>query len=138
MLKSNSQLRKKVMTRLRQILINLVNNAIKFTSRGEIVIYVRRRESLEAETVIEFEVRDTGIGIATDNLGRIFEPFVQAESDLNRRYEGTGLGLPLAKSLVELHGGRIALESTPNEGTRVSVVFPADRLVDPAPMQCTG
>ncbi|MEO3427656.1 ATP-binding protein [Pelagibius sp. CAU 1746] len=110
---------------LKQVLLNLVANALKFTERGgEVSVEL----SLSGEELV-LAVRDSGIGIAEKDHERIFEPFVQAESAFSRRYEGTGLGLPLVKSLVEMHGGRIALESAPGQGTLVSVFFPAERLL---------
>ncbi len=119
---------------IKQILINLIGNAMKFTEPGgEVVI-----ELHSIDGGLELAVRDTGIGISAADLARIFEPFVQVESELNRRFEGTGLGLPLVKSLVELHGGRIDLESAPNQGTRISVVFPSERLVGPTRLSRTG
>ena len=110
---------------LKQILLNLVANALKFTEPGGKVVV----SLAPAGDELELSVSDSGIGIATEDHQRIFEPFVQAESALNRRYEGTGLGLPLVKSLVELHGGRIGLQSAPGQGTRVRLFFPAGRLL---------
>lgn len=109
---------------LKQILLNLIANALKFTERGGSVVV----ELTLVDDGLELSVCDTGIGIAPEDQERIFEPFVQADSELNRRYEGTGLGLPLVKSLAEEHGGRIRLLSAPGEGTRISVLFPAARL----------
>jgi signal transduction histidine kinase len=74
-------------------------------------------------------VVDTGIGIAKEDQEKILKPFTQADSSLARRYEGTGLGLPLTKSLVELHNGRLELESTPQKGTTVCAIFPRDRVI---------
>src|SRR3546814_5056253 len=79
------------------------------------------------EDVLDLAVSDTGIGIAAADQAQIFEPFYQVESELNRRFEGTGLGLPIVRSLVELHGASISLESAPGRGTRVRVRFPAQR-----------
>ncbi len=110
---------------IKQILLNLLANAVKFTDPGGVV-------AVEAKVdgdALELVVSDTGIGIAPADQERIFEPFVQVESELNRRFEGTGLGLPLVRSLVELHGGRIALESSPGKGTRVAVRFPPQRVL---------
>jgi signal transduction histidine kinase len=109
---------------VKQILLNLLANAVKFTpSGGEVTVEVTC-----VDDGLEMAVADTGIGIAAHDQERIFEPFVQVESELNRRFEGTGLGLPLVRSLVELHGGRVSLQSAPAEGTRVAVWFPAARL----------
>ena len=110
---------------LKQVLLNLVANALKFTqSGGKVSVDL----AVTGEELV-LTVRDSGIGIATEDHQRVFEPFVQAESELNRRYEGTGLGLPLVKSLVELHGGRVVLESAPGQGTCVILYFPAARLL---------
>ncbi len=102
--------------RLRQILYNLVSNSIKYTLAGYIEIACRM---LDDET-IEFSVSDTGIGISTDKHTLIFERFRQADDGYTRKFGGTGLGLAISKQLVELMGGRISLESTPNEGSRFS------------------
>ncbi|MPZ11565.1 MAG: PAS domain-containing protein [Kiloniellaceae bacterium] len=110
---------------IKQVLLNLLANAVKFTEPGgEITVEVKLDED-----VLDLAVGDTGIGIAPADQDRIFEPFVQVESELNRRFEGTGLGLPLVRSLIELHGGAISLESSPDRGTRVSVRFPPNRLL---------
>jgi len=110
---------------IKQILLNLVANALKFTRPGGRVMVDLR----VADGALEMAVQDTGIGIAHEDQQQIFEPFFQVESELNRRFEGTGLGLPLVRSLVELHGGQIALHSVPEQGTRISVVFPPHRLL---------
>jgi len=103
--------------RLRQILTNLTSNAVKFTPTGEVVV----RASLEEETatgvVVRFTVSDTGIGIAPDRIGRLFQSFSQADSSTARRYGGTGLGLAIAKRLCEMMGGQIGVESTPGKGS---------------------
>jgi signal transduction histidine kinase len=110
--------------RLRQILLNLVSNAVKFTPRnGE----VRVTASLGAAG-IRVTVADTGIGIAPADIPRALEQFGQIDSSLARKYDGTGLGLPLAKRLIELHGGGLEIASIPGQGTRVTVVIPADRI----------
>jgi len=107
--------------RMDKVLFNLLSNACKFTSEGEISVVVRRAD--EAEDRIEIEVSDTGIGIRSEELGRIFERFRQADSSMTRAQEGTGLGLALAKELVELHGGEISATSTPGVGTTMTVVL---------------
>jgi two-component system, sensor histidine kinase and response regulator len=114
--------------RLRQVLANLVGNAIKFTPSGEIEVSVKMSSSAQNETkasplgdpfqqIIQFTVRDTGIGIDRKNQAHIFDRFTQAESDNTRNYEGTGLGLTICRHLVEKMGGNIWLESRPGEGT---------------------
>ncbi|MBE7495109.1 MAG: response regulator [Verrucomicrobiaceae bacterium] len=103
--------------RLRQILINLVGNAIKFTDRGEIVVSVRIESRALDKTTLHFEIRDTGIGISAEVQGRIFDAFTQAETSTNRRYGGTGLGLAICRDLVELMQGRIWVESEPGKGS---------------------
>ncbi|MHA1567297.1 MAG: PAS domain-containing sensor histidine kinase [Alphaproteobacteria bacterium] len=111
---------------LKQILINLLSNAVKFTPEGgSIDLYVEANEH-EGFT---FTVSDTGIGLAAVDIPKVLMPFVQAESALDRKYEGTGLGLPLTKSLIELHGGTLDLHSEVGVGTTVTVRFPAERIV---------
>ncbi len=110
--------------KLKQMLLNLVNNAVKFTPSGGIVEISAR---LDDEGYV-VAVRDTGIGIAEGDLSRVLEPFVQAETTLSRRQEGTGLGLALVKSMIEIHGGRLRLESTLGNGTFAELVFPAERI----------
>ena len=112
--------------KLKQILINLLSNAVKFTPEGgRIDVFARLNES----GGIEITVSDTGIGIAEADIPLVLSPFGQVEGHLARKYEGTGLGLTLTKSLVELHGGSLALESAPDVGTTVTVCFPATRIV---------
>ena len=108
-------------TRLRQILTNLVGNAIKFTDQGEVVVGVSKREPSDAHDVLlHFTVRDTGIGIAADKLETIFEEFTQADSSTTRRYGGTGLGLAICRRLVRLQGGELRVESHVGKGTEFS------------------
>ena len=119
-------------TKLKQVLINLVSNAIKFTpSGGRVSVSV----TLQADGQLGLTVADSGIGIAADDLDRIFEPFTQVDSSLSRRHAGTGLGLPLARSFVELHGGTIAIASRPNAGTSATVRLPAFRVQPAEPMR---
>ena len=111
--------------KLRQILINLLSNAVKFTpAGGEVTVSVER----SPDDGLAFRVADTGIGIAADKISVALAPFGQIESGLDRKYEGTGLGLPLAKRLVELHGGVMELASEPGNGTVVTARFPKERV----------
>jgi len=111
--------------RLKQALINLLGNAVKFTpAKGTIAVAAR-----ETADGIVITVADTGIGIAGDDIPRALERFGQVDSRLSRKYEGVGLGLPLAKQFVELHGGTLTLDSTLNVGTTVTITLPARRIV---------
>ncbi|WP_045737662.1 hybrid sensor histidine kinase/response regulator [Xanthomonas sp. MUS 060] len=102
--------------RLRQVLSNLLGNAIKFTARGGIDLHVRRLGESPAQHVLRFEVRDTGIGISAERQERLFQAFTQADASTTRLYGGTGLGLAICKRIVELMGGRIGLESKLDHG----------------------
>ena len=111
--------------RLQQILLNLLSNAIKFTPAGGIVrIFAARGES-----GLIVSVADTGIGIAADDIPKALERFGQVDSRLSRAYQGAGLGLPLAKQLIELHGGTLTVDSAVGHGTTVTVTLPATRLI---------
>jgi two-component system sensor histidine kinase/response regulator len=103
--------------RLRQIILNLVGNAIKFTPRGEILVELRVESRTEEQVTLHVQVSDTGIGIAKDKQARVFESFTQAESCTTRRFGGTGLGLTISRQLVELMQGRMWLESEPGKGS---------------------
>ncbi|MEI8042036.1 MAG: PAS domain S-box protein [Verrucomicrobiota bacterium] len=103
--------------RLRQVLMNLVGNSIKFTDRGSVTIRVRRLPSEDATVHLRFDVQDTGIGISAEDQARLFQPFTQAESSDSRRRGGTGLGLAICKQIVELMGGRIGIESKLGQGS---------------------
>jgi signal transduction histidine kinase/DNA-binding response OmpR family regulator/HPt (histidine-containing phosphotransfer) domain-containing protein len=103
--------------RLGQILTNFVNNAVKFTERGEIRLTVERLEQTGEKAQLKFSVRDTGIGMTREQAGRLFQPFTQADMSTTRKHGGTGLGLSICRRLVELMGGRIWLESEPGVGT---------------------
>jgi PAS domain S-box-containing protein len=103
--------------RLRQILLNLIGNAIKFTERGEVALRVELEPGESEPGLLRFSVSDTGIGIPPDKLDAIFKSFTQVDSSTSRKYGGTGLGLTISKRLVELMGGRIWVESVPDQGT---------------------
>ena len=107
-------------TRICQILLNLAGNSIKFTEDGGITIDLKVIEQTQNNVTIRFAVNDTGIGIAADKIDTIFESFKQAEADTTRKYGGTGLGLAITKKLVELHGSRINVDSTPGKGSSFS------------------
>ncbi len=116
--------------RFKQVLYNLVSNAVKFTDPGgRIDIHLGRAEA----GALRLEVRDNGIGIAPEDLPRLFREFEQLDTGPGRRYQGSGLGLSLTKKLVELHGGAIQVESAPGRGTRFSVSFPTDLAERPPP-----
>ncbi len=111
--------------RLRQVLTNLVGNAIKFTPRGSIEVAVHGARTEAGEPAVLFAVTDTGIGIEEEALGRIFDSFVQAGTSAHAQYGGTGLGLTISRQLVELMGGRIWVESTPGKGSCFRFLLPA-------------
>jgi PAS domain S-box-containing protein len=115
--------------RLEQVLINLVNNAVKFTDRGEVDVGVRLEERVGDEVVLRFSVRDTGIGIPPEARQRLFQSFQQADSSTTRKFGGTGLGLAISKRLAELMGGHIGVDSTGGEGSTFWFT---------ARLQCTG
>lgn len=104
--------------RLRQIVINLLSNACKFTQAGEVALWVKALEERDTEVLLQFEVRDTGIGISPEAQTRLFESFSQADSSTTREYGGTGLGLAICKRLAELMGGEIGVDSEPGYGSR--------------------
>jgi len=112
--------------KIKQILLNLISNAVKFTpAGGKVTIGAGLRHNGE----IFITVADTGIGIAPHNIGKALSPFTQIDSSLSRKYEGTGLGLPLSKALAELHGGRLEIQSELGAGTVVTVTLPANRVI---------
>jgi signal transduction histidine kinase len=114
--------------KLKQVLLNLLSNSIKFSECGATA---RVRVALDAGGGLHLSVADTGIGIAEHDLPKIFDPFFQADGGLDRRFEGSGLGLTLTKAIVELHGGTIELESRLGEGTVATVRFPPERIGPP-------
>ncbi len=104
--------------RLRQVLLNLVSNAIKFTEHGEVSVKVSVAGRSEQGVQLLFEVRDTGIGLTADAQARLFQPFVQADGSITRKYGGTGLGLAICKQLIEMMDGRVGVDSRPDQGSR--------------------
>jgi signal transduction histidine kinase/ligand-binding sensor domain-containing protein/CheY-like chemotaxis protein/HPt (histidine-containing phosphotransfer) domain-containing protein len=122
-------------TRLRQVLVNLVGNAFKFTETGTVTVRVERRPEDQVDAMgrnmIRFSVEDTGIGIEADALPRLFQQFEQADATTTRRYGGTGLGLAICRQLVELMGGQIGAASTPGKGSTFSFVLPLADGVQP-------
>ena len=111
-------------TRLRQVLLNLLGNAIKFTESGEVSLRVTQDGNFAVPTALRFAVADTGIGIPSEKLGRVFERFTQADSSTTRRFGGSGLGLTISRRLVELMGGRIWVESGVGKGSVFSFAVP--------------
>lgn len=118
--------------RLRQILFNLLNNAIKFTASGEVALSVRPVEVTQSVARIEFSVQDTGIGISPEVIPRLFQTFSQADASTTRRFGGTGLGLSICRRLVELMGGKIEVESDVGVGSRFSFKIDLPRTGGPA------
>jgi signal transduction histidine kinase len=110
----------------KQVLINLIGNAVKFTPRGGLIEVSGR---LDRQAGLAITVADTGIGIASEDLERVFEPFIQVDNSLGRLHQGTGLGLPLVKAIMGLHGGTLELKSEVGVGTTATVVFPCERVV---------
>jgi PAS domain S-box-containing protein len=119
--------------RLRQVLANLVSNAIKFTAKGEVIVRVQLHPVLEQQVRVSLSVEDTGIGIAPKSLEKIFENFTQADGSTTRQFGGTGLGLAISKRLVELMGGTIGVESTPGQGSKFWIHLDMARSQQPIP-----
>lgn len=115
--------------RLRQILVNLIGNAIKFTDRGEVVLRVDVAAGSDRKDLIQFTISDTGIGIPESKLGSIFDAFSQEDSSITRRYGGTGLGLTISAKLVDALGGRIQVESAVGHGSQFHFLIPLERDV---------
>jgi signal transduction histidine kinase/DNA-binding response OmpR family regulator/HPt (histidine-containing phosphotransfer) domain-containing protein len=124
--------------RLRQIIVNLVGNAIKFTNRGEIVVEVEPESVGTAEARLHFSVRDTGIGIAPEKQAKIFEAFSQADASTTREYGGTGLGLAIASQLVQMMGGRLWVESTLGKGSTFHFIVRFPRSTEPKPSKAAA
>ncbi len=123
-------------TRLRQILINLVSNAIKFTAAGEIRVTARCLEVESPQPRLTFEVADTGIGLQPEEIGQLFQPFIQADTSTTRKFGGTGLGLAISRRLANMLGGDITLQSTPGQGSTFTLTVSTGPLAG-VPMRAT-
>ncbi|WP_372053158.1 PAS domain S-box protein (plasmid) [Tistrella mobilis] len=121
-------------TRIRQILVNLAGNAVKFTAAGHVSIEVSALADTEGRGRLRFRVEDTGVGIAADHLEQLFRPFSQADASVTRRFGGTGLGLAICRDLTALMGGTIGVESREGEGSVFTVEIGLERAADPARM----
>jgi signal transduction histidine kinase/CheY-like chemotaxis protein len=119
-------------TRLKQVLMNLLSNALKFTAEGHVALNVSRRKDTQGNPFLVFAISDSGIGISDHALTQLFESFAQGDSSTTRRYGGSGLGLVISKELVEMMGGRIEVQSTPGQGTRFAFDMPQADEPQPA------
>lgn len=124
--------------RIRQILLNLAGNAVKFTSRGEVVVRATKLREDDRRVGVRFSVTDTGLGIAPEALRELFKPFTQADSSMSRRFGGTGLGLAISKQLTELMGGRISAESELGKGSVFSFTLDLEKQTDRATAPTMG
>lgn len=122
--------------RLRQVLLNLLSNACKFTDQGIVTLEITR-EVIKDSEIVNFRVKDTGIGMSADQVVRLFRPFTQADASTTRKYGGTGLGLVISRRFIQMMNGDITVESTPGEGTMFTVTLPAqvvDARTEPPPL----
>ena len=119
--------------RLRQIITNLISNAIKFTEKGSVLLHIRKDAEYEQQTTLRFFIKDSGIGIASDKLETIFEPFTQADGSTTRKYGGTGLGLTISLQLAELMGGTLGVESLEREGATFWFTVVLEKASTPSP-----
>jgi len=115
-------------TRLRQILVNLLSNAVKFTNTGTVNLYAEIKNMSENSVTMHFEVKDSGIGMTSEQIEKIFDPFTQAETGTTRQYGGTGLGLSITRNILELMGGSLSVESTPGLGSKFSFTLTFDTI----------
>lgn len=118
------------MARLRQVLMNLIANAVKFTDHGGVYLIVSVNEEKDGRMTLEFAVKDTGIGISADKVDRLFQPFSQLDTSMTRKYGGTGLGLAICRTLVEMMGGHIYLDTTEKRGATFVFTIQAQRYVE--------
>jgi len=118
--------------RLRQILMNLLSNAVKFTTTGTVKLLTSIREVEDKSAIINFEIKDSGIGMSAEQIAQIFEPYMQADDSVTRRFGGTGLGLPISKNLVEMMGGQLAVESIPGVGSTFRFTLSFNTIDDTA------
>jgi len=116
--------------RMRQILMNLLSNAVKFTNSGTVKLMANVTNSNDDKTTLEFEVKDSGIGMNQEQISKIFEPFLQADDSITRRFGGTGLGLSITKNFIELMGGTLSVESTVGVGSKFSFELTFDTVDD--------
>ena len=115
-------------TRLRQVLVNLLSNAVKFTNTGMVKLHAALQGMGENTILMHFEIKDSGIGMTADQIKKIFDPFIQAESGTARKYGGTGLGLAITKNIIEMMGGTLIVESTPGVGSKFSFDLTFDTI----------